>query len=265
MERVIKPRQMFGLVRTISRSLASCELLHLPRQELDVEIARHQHQEYVAALEAAGVIVTILPEEPELPDSVFVEDPIIMLDEVAVICRLGSPSRASESAGLDPIISAIRPIRRILEPGTIEGGDVLRMVRTLYVGISSRTNRVGLQQLKEFVVPFGYRVVEVEVHGCLHLKTGITSPAEGLVIVNPDWIDVSPFRDLQLIRVPAAEPWGANTLAVNGWVFVADAFPRTSELLESKGLRVKRLGISEIQRAEAGLTCLSLLYTGQPH
>jgi dimethylargininase len=254
------PRVTHGLVREISRSLGKCELLHLPRQQFNMELARRQHAAYIAALEAAGVMVTVLPEEPGLPDSTFVEDPVIVLDEAAVICRLGAASRTREAESIEREIASIRPVHRIVSPGTIEGGDVLRMGKTLYVGISRRTNREGIAQLKEIVRRYGYHAIGVNVGGCLHLKTGVTSPAEGLLIANADWIDLSPFGRFEILRVPAAEPWGANTLAVNGLVLAAESSPRTADLLESKGLRVKRLGISELQKAEAGLTCLSVLY-----
>lgn len=236
-------------------------MLHVPRQEFNIETATRQHAAYIAALAAAGVIVTVLPEEPELPDSTFVEDAVIMLDEAAVICRLATASRAPEAERIEHEIARFRPIYRIVGPGTIEGGDVLRIGKTIYVGISGRTNKEGIRQLDKIVRRYGYQVVEVSVTGCLHLKTGVTSPAEDVLIANADWIDLSPFGCFEILRVPVTEPWGANTLAINGEVLVAESSPLTADLLEAKGLRVKRLGISEFQKAEAGLTCLSVLYS----
>lgn len=250
-----------GFVREVSRSLGRCELLHVPRQEFNLETATRQHAAYVAALEAAGVVVTVLPEEPELPDSSFVEDAVIILYEAAVVCRLGTASRTPEAESIERAVARIRPIHRIVDPGTIEGGDVLRIGKTFYVGISGRTNQAGIRQFDEIVRRYGYHVVEVRVAGCLHLKTGVTSPAEGFLIANADWIDLSPFGRFEILRVSAGEPWGANTLAINGVVLVAESSPRTADVLEAKGLRVKRLGISEIQKAEAGLTCLSVLFS----
>jgi len=256
---MIAQTTIYGFVRTVSRSLGDCELLHVARQTFDVERARQQHAVYVAALTAAGVTVTVLPEEPDLPDATFVEDAVVMLDEVAVICRLGMPSRQPEADCIAQEIAKARSIRRIIEPGTLEGGDVLRIGRTLYVGYSSRTNSEGIRQLQEIAFPLGYSVKAVNVSQCLHLKTGATSPAEGLLIANGKWIDLAPFRHLEVITVPDAEPWGANTLVVNGTVLVAQTSPRTAGLLEAKGLKVQRLDISELQKAEAGLTCLSVL------
>jgi dimethylargininase len=254
---------MQGLVRAVSRSLADCELLHVPRQTFDLDVARRQHATYVAELRAAGAAVIVLPEEPDLPDATFVEDTVIVLDEVAVLCRLGRASRQLETERIKREIASVRPVHRIVTPGTVEGGDVLRIGRTLYVGLSSRTNEEGIRQLRQIVSPFGYAVTVVNITKCLHLKTGVTSPAEGMLFVNAEWIDARPFQGLEIVKVPAAEPWGANTLAINGTVLVADSSPRTADLLESKGLNVRRLGISELQKAEAGLTCLSVLFSGE--
>lgn len=250
-----------AIVREISRSIGQCQLLHVPRQEFDLELARRQHAAYVAALEAEGVVVTRLPEQPDLPDASFVEDTVIMLDEVAVLCRPGAPSRVGEVPSIEAEVAKVRPIRRIVSPGTLEGGDVLPMGKSLYVGLSSRTNREGFRQLAAMAGGFGYETIAVSARGCLHLKSAVTSPQEGVVIVNPVWLDLSPFLRFEILRVPGPEPWGANTLAINGVVLAADSFPRTAELLESKGMQVKRLGISEMQKAEAALTCLSVLYS----
>jgi dimethylargininase len=206
-------------------------------------------------------MVTVLPEEPDLPDATFVEDPVIILDEIAVVCRLSSPSREPEAARVSEVVESIRPTHRITTPATLEGGDVLRIGKTLFVGASSRTNDQGIRQLQSIVSPFGYCVVAVNVSKSLHLKTAATSPADGMIVVNPEWIDVTPFQKFEIVNVPESEPWGANTLAVNDTVFVSDDAPRTAELLETKGLRVQRIDISELQKAEAGLTCLSVLFS----
>src|SRR5688572_2123860 len=128
------PPYTHGFVRTISRSLARCELVHVPRQAFDLDRAREQHGAYVAALKAVGVDITVLPEEPDLPDATFVEDTVMVLDEVAILGRPGATSRQPEVDRIEKAIAALRPIRRIVEPGTLEGGDVLRLGRHLFVG-----------------------------------------------------------------------------------------------------------------------------------
>jgi dimethylargininase len=248
-----------AIVRRVSRSLAACQLRHLPRQAIDLRRAEAQHASYVRALEAAGATVTVLPELPDLPDATFVEDPAVVLDEVAVRCRPGHATREAEAAAIAPEIARLRPVVAIEAPATLEGGDVLRRGRTLFVGESSRTNPAGIEQLRARVGPLGYRVVPVRVTGCLHLKTAATFPAPGLLLANPDWMDLEPFAEVEILRVPPAEPWGANTLPVNGCVLVAASAPQTAALLAARGLDVRPVDISELQKAEAGLTCLSIL------
>ena len=250
-----------GFVRTISRTLAACELVHVPRQPFDLARACRQHDAYVAELRAAGVAVTVLPEAPELPDATFVEDAAVVLDELAILCRPGVASRTAEVELLAPAIAAVRRVFEIRAPGTLEGGDVLRLGRTLYVGHSGRTNAEGIRQFGDIVAPFGYTVQPVGVHGCLHLKTAVTSPASGLLIANPEWIELSAFRDHEILPVLPTEPWGANALPLNGRVLVAASAPQTAERLTARGLDVRRLDLTELQKAEAGLTCLSVLFS----
>jgi dimethylargininase len=248
-----------ALVRQISRTLNDCALLYQTRQRIDFALAVQQFTGYIAALEAAGVRVRVLPEEPNLPDAVFVEDPVVVLDEIAVLCRPAN-IRLGEVDSIAPAVSELRPVHKILSPGWLEGGDVLRIGRTLFVGISARTNAEGIRQLENIVRPFDYRVVGVAIRDCLHLKTAVTSPGDGLLIANPLWVNPEPFREYEVLTVPDGEPWGANTLAVNGTVFVAASAPETARLLEGRGLSIQRLDISELQKAEAGLTCLSVLF-----
>jgi dimethylargininase len=163
-----------AFVRQISRSLANCELTHLPRQPFDLARAAQQHQTYVDALRATGINVTMLPEEPPLPDAAFVEDVAVMLDELIVICRPGCASRQLEVESMLPVLAEVRQLARIEAPGTLDGGDVLIIARTLFVGLSARTNREGLRQLESIVSRHGYRVVPVTINGCLHLKSALT-------------------------------------------------------------------------------------------
>mgnify|MGYP001586084399 CR=1 FL=1 len=261
--RLMNPlRFSHAFVREISRSLARCELEHLPRQAIDLDRARRQHAAYAKALESAGVRVSVLPEAPDLPDSCFVEDPVLVLDEMAVICRPARANRAPEAELMAREVSRFRPVFAIVAPGTLEGGDVLRVDRTMFVGRSSRTNQEGITQLEKIVARIGYRVTPITVRKCLHLKSGVTSPAAGLLLANPEWIDLSPFHGFEVLAVPAAEPWGANTLPVNGRVLVVNSAPQTADRLRAKGLEVQRVDVSELQKAEAGLTCLSVLYHG---
>ena len=253
-------RLLHALIRPPSRSLERCELLHLPRTAFDFERARAQHDAYGQALRDAGVSVTVLPEAPKLPDAVFVEDAVVLLDECAVLCRPGVASRRAEVDLIRSAVERIRIVSEIAAPGTLEGGDVLAIGRTVFVGRSTRTNGEGIEQLRRQIAPHGYEVREVAVRGSLHLKTAVTAPAAGLLIANPAWIDASAFAGFEVISVPPDEPFGANTLPINRRVLVAASAPRTAEVLTMRGLDVRTVDISELQKAEAGLTCLSVLW-----
>jgi dimethylargininase len=249
-----------AITRSVSPSLNRCELGYLPRQVIDVAKALLQHQAYEHCLRDLGVRVISLAAEPDLPDSMFVEDPAVVVDEVAIMTRMGAESRRAEAQSLAAALSHYRPLRWIQEPGTLEGGDVLRVGSTLFVGLSRRTNAAGIAQLALELEPLGYSVKAVEVHGCLHLKSACCSLGDGALLANRNWIDTAPLQAFRIIDVPVAEPHAANVLAVQADVLVATAFPRTAELLETLGWKPRVLDISELMKAEAGLTCSSILF-----
>jgi dimethylargininase len=249
-----------AIVRPPSRSLVDCELLHLARQPIHFDRALAQHHGYVKALEATGVAVTVLPAADDLPDATFVEDVLLLLDRTAILCRPGVKSREPEVERMRRELTGLPFKQEIRAPGTVDGGDVLCIGRTVFVGESTRTNSDGIRQLRSMAAPLGFTVTAVPISASLHLKTAITSPAQSLLITNPAWADLSAFRGFEILAIPSSEPWGANTLSVNGRVLVAASAPRTADLLRAKGLAVSLVDISELQKAEAGLTCLSVLY-----
>jgi dimethylargininase len=200
----------------------------------------------------------MLPAAPNMPDGVFVEDPAIVLDEIAVITRMGALSRRGEQDSLARALAKYRELRHIVEPGTLEGGDVMRVGKTLYVGYSRRTNVAGIQQLATMLHPLGYFVVPVEVRGCLHLKSACCYLGEDTVLANQTWMDPDALCGLKLLDVP--EPRGANVLRIGDTVLMPATFPRTCELLERSGFRVRRIDNSELLKAEAGVTCTSLIF-----
>lgn len=251
---------MKAVVREPSAAISRCELTFLERHPIDVARALEQHRAYVRALEALGVVVSVLPPQDDLPDSVFVEDTAIVLDECAVITRPGVDSRRREVDTIADVLAPLRPLARIGTPGTIEGGDVLRIARTLFVGRTARTNDDGIRQLAAAVEPHGYEVVAVELTGCLHLKSAVTYAGMETVVINPDWIDVDLFSRWQCVPVAPEEPYGANVLAVDSTVHVAASAPRTRRKLDALGFQTQALDTSEFEKAEAALTCLSLLF-----
>ena len=235
----------------------ACELTFLRREPIDVGRARQQHADYEACLRELGLDVISLPAEPLYPDAVFVEDPAIVLDEVAVMTRLGAESRRGESNSLAHALSPFRTLYWMSEPATMDGGDVLLAGKTLYVGVTSRTNAAGIRQLAEAVERFGYHVRPVAVHGCLHLKSAC-SYAGDTVLLYRRWVDVEVFAGLRVVDVP--EESGANVLDVGDAVLVSSAAPRTAELLSGMGRQVKVLDNSELMKAEGALTCCSLVF-----
>ena len=248
-----------AITREVSPAIGRCELTHLARQPIDVALARAQHAGYEECLHALGCAIRRLPAAPELPDSVFVEDCAIVLDEVAVIARPGAVSRRAETAAIEDALRPLRPIRRIDPPATLDGGDVLQVGRTLLVGLSSRTNAEAIGQLRALVEPFSYSVVAIEVRGCLHLKSAVTEVAPGTLLVNPDWIPADALRAFERLDVDPREPFGANVLRLGDALVYSSAFPRTRERLEARGLAVHVVDLSELAKAEGAVTCCSLI------
>jgi dimethylargininase len=236
-----------------------CELTHLQRAPIDVALAREQHHAYEQALRTLGCRIECLEEEPELPDSVFVEDTAIVLDEAAVITRPGAPSRRAETASIAAVLGEYRKLVRIESPGTLDGGDVLRVGHTLYVGNSGRSNASGIEQLGALLLPFGYRVLRVPMQGCLHLKSAVTRVSADELLINSRYVERKQFPGMRFIEVDEEEPLGANALMLGGDVIYSRSYPRTAEILQRHGIRVHPVAMSETEKAEGAVTCCSLL------
>ena len=256
---------LIAITRAVSPAIVSCELTYVARQPIDLAKAREQHHTYEQLLEKQGAHVLSLPAEPALPDSMFVEDPAIVLDELAVILPLGTKSRQPEAESLAKALAPFRKLAYITAPGSIEGGDVLRINRTLFVGLTTRTNAEGIRQLKTIVAPYGYNVVAVPVTGCLHLKSAVTDLGRNTLLANRPWFDATPFASYDWIDVAPEEPHAANALALAETVIFPASFPCTRAKLESAGFHVTPIDISELQKAESGLTCSSLLFESEVH
>ena len=226
--------QLTAIVRDVSPTINNCELSFHARQPIDVAKAIAQHKAYQDCLAELGVRIVSLPAEPELPDAVFVEDPAVVLDEVAVISNMGAPSRRPEARSLADAISRYRPLKFLVEPATLDGGDVMRIDRLIFVGLSQRTNREGIAQLSDILRPYNYQVQPVEVRGCLHLKSACSYIGNNTILVNRSLLDAEPFRDFELIDVPDEEPDGANALLVKDVVIIPASFPKTRACLSSE-------------------------------
>ncbi len=251
---------LVALTREVSPAIARCELVHLDRRPIDVDLARAQHRAYEAALREAGCEVRTLPADPELPDSVFVEDTAVVLDEVAVITRPGAASRRPETGAVAAALAPYRPIVTITAPGTVDGGDVLRVGRAIYVGDTARTNRAGVDQLAAALAPHGYQVCAVAVHGCLHLKSAATLVAPDTVLCNPRWVDPATFAGVRVVDVADGEAGAANGLLVGERLIYPSNFPRTATRLAAQGLTLLLLDVSELQKAEGAVTCCSVVF-----
>ena len=249
-----------AITRGVSPAIARCELSFIGRSAIDLSLAREQHEAYEVLLATLGARILPLPPEPDLPDSMFVEDPAIVLDEIAVILPMGTENRRGEGASLGKELSKYRKLAHVSLPGTLEGGDVLRLGRKLFVGLTKRSNEEGIRQFADIVEPHGHEVISVAVSGCLHLKSAVTRIAENTLLANRAWFDTASFGGYDWIDVDPSEPHAANAWALGGTRILPASFPRTRGRLASLGFRVTTLDISELQKAEAGLTCSSLLF-----
>jgi dimethylargininase len=255
----LEERMTIAIARPVSPAINRCELTHLDREPIDLHRAADQHEAYERCLAELGCRVVRVPAEPELPDSVFVEDTAVVVDELAVMTRPGAVSRRAETASVARVLAEFRPLATIEAPGTLDGGDVLRVGRRFFVGQTGRSDRTGAAMLRALLEPHGYTVEAVPVTGCLHLKSAVSQVAAGAVLVNPLWVDATAFAPLRVVEVDPGEPAAANTLVLGGTVVAAVAYPRTAARLEALGLRVVRLDMSELAKAEGALTCCSLL------
>ena len=254
---------LIAVTRAVSPTLAECELTHLPRDPIDVAKAITEHERYEAALRSLGARVVRAPEEPTLPDAVFVEDTALVLDEVAIITRPGAPSRRPEIESMASVLSAYRSVQRIQPPGMLDGGDVLQVGRTIHVGLSSRTNRDGIAQLGTLVSDWGYEVIPVPVKGCLHLKSAVTHVADNLLLMNDRWVSPECFASMEVVIVAPQEPDAANALLIGGTVIYPTHHPETARRLERAGVRLEAVPCGELAKAEGGVTCCSVVFEAE--
>ena len=255
-----------AFTRAVSPRLPQCALTHLDRVPIDAARADSQHAAYEAALRDAGCDVRRLPPLPDAPDGVFVEDTALLLDGHAIMTRPGTPSRALEVASTAAALAAFFPVHP-LPHGRLDGGDVLRIGRAFFVGRSARTDDNGIAALAELSARFGFSVQPVSMGPCLHLKSAVTwlgadAADRACVLMNPAWIDTAPFAEFDRMEIDPAEPWAANTLRLGKHLLVSAAYPRTNATLAARGYDLRVLDVSELQKAEAALTCMSLIADG---
>lgn len=248
-----------AITRKISPRFNECELTHISREPINLNLARQQHANYVLALQALGCEVIELPAEKDLPDSVFVEDTAFILPEVAIITRPGADSRKPEIESVAQALAPRRKLLRVHAPATVDGGDVLILGKNIFIGNSTRSNSAAVNQIQELLKPYGYVVAHVELRDCLHLKSALTKVDDQTLLINPNWADVSHFKHFRWIEIDAAEPYAANCLPINGQILYPTDFPKTAQKLEAHGYKLKQVDLSELAKAEGAVTCCSLI------
>jgi len=250
------PGRVKALVRMPSSRLAEGQVTHVDRVEVDEELADSQWESYVAALEAEGFETVPVDPSDDHPDSVFVEDAIVIFGGTAVITSPGAESRRGETDALRPLARKLGyTVREIEQPGTLDGGDVLKVGTTVYVGRGGRTNAEGIAQLRAIVSPLGYTVVPVPVTKVLHLKSAVTALPDGTVVGFAKQVD-SPALFHRFLALP--EPGAAVVVLSEDSVLMAASVPKSVALVESLGYRVVTVDVSEFEKLEGCVTCLSV-------
>ena len=252
---------LIAITRDVNAGMGGCELTFLPRVAIDTALASQQHLQYQSGVSSLGCAMSTVPTEPGLVDSVFIEDTAMVLDEIAVMCLPGARSRRAEIAGIASILQRYRTLTSIEPPGTLDGGDLLRIDKIIYAGLSTRSNQYGIDQLRRIVSDYGFSVKTVETSKCLHLKSAVSEVAPGSLLINTDWISKSAFGNYELIGVDKNEAHAANALLVGTSLVYPTSFPRTMEKLVKRGINVVPVDVSELQKAEGAVTCCSLIFT----
>jgi len=235
-------------------------LSFLKRNPINLKKAIHQHNKYCDILKETGLNVIELSVNEKYPDATFVEDTAVVVDEIAVMANMGANSRKGEVQGIENELVKNRTIAHIQPPGTLEGGDVLQVDKKIFVGLSARTNQAGIDSLRFILEPVGYDVVAVKMKDCLHFKSACTALDDSTLLVNPNWLDLKPFENYRLISVAEEEPEAANVLRLPEFILMHEGFSETIKIVKDAGFNVKMIDISELQKAEAAMTCSSIVF-----
>ncbi len=249
-----------AITRRPGPALARCTLTHIEREPIDIELAVVQHRHYEEALARLGYVVISIGPSDEMPDAPFVEDIAVVFGRTVVITNPGEPARRAEATEITKVLKTGVDFAHIEQPATLDGGDVLVAEGAVFVGRSTRTNDAGIEQLGKIAASAGYEVRVVDVTASVHLKTAMTEVADGVFLVNPDWVDTSSLGDVKLVDVPPEEPFAANVIRSRDRILIPAEFQKTSQLLENLAPEVLTIPFSEMLKAEAGVTCCSILF-----
>ncbi|HTW37149.1 MAG TPA: arginine deiminase family protein [Steroidobacteraceae bacterium] len=245
---------------TFANGLTSSAALGRP----DVEKALEQHRQYCRALGECGLEIVALPPDERYPDGTFVEDTAVVAQRVAVVTRPGAESRAGEVSAVATALRGLTPeLERIEPPGTVDGGDVCQAEEHFLIGISERTNAAGAAQLTGILVRHGYSASTVDIRRdgkLLHLKSGIAYLGDRRFVLAPGFPRVEALEDHMLLEVDAAEAYAANCVRVNDAILLPRGYPRIAERLADLGYTIRLLDVSEFQKMDGGLSCLSVRF-----
>lgn len=220
-----------------------------------------QHSNYIEALRKCGLKVLTLETDDRFPDSTFVEDTAVVNEDLAIIANLGETSRKGEEIEIREVLDKFyENVESIEKPGSLDGGDVLRVEDQYFIGISKRTNKVGALQLKEILKKYGFSCSLVKLKEVIHLKTGLAYIGDNNLIVSGEFIDNPLFQDYNIIKVDEDESYAANCIRVNNYVLIADGYEKLINSISSLGYKVLKLDITEFRKMDGGLSCLSLRF-----
>jgi len=248
----------FAIVRPVPESYEQCVRNNV--EKIDVKLAKLQHKEYCKALQRLGLKLIWVPKDNLLPDSCFVEDTAVIFGEKAVICNMSVKSRAKEVNGVSKVLEKLKQLYFIRKPAIIDGGDVLQVEDKIFIGLSARTNKEALYQIRQILKDTNLQVFQVKVRNVLHLKSACTYLGNGYIILSKGNFDLSVFSTFNKIIVPKGEEYAADCLAIKGTVLMAKGHPKTRALIEKEGFEVEELDMSEFKKGEGALTCLSIIW-----
>lgn len=250
----------FAIVRNVPNSYQQCVTSFHDTPLINVDIAKQQHQQYCKTLSQLGLKLIRIDADDALPDCCFTEDPAIVFGDLAIITYPGTPTRVAETVEMEKTLLQLKKIYHITPPATLEGGDVLKIGKNIFIGNSKRTNEEGIKQVAAIIEPKGYKVTPVKIWNTLHLKSVCTYLGNNCIILSEGYLDDEIFYAFDKIIVPKEEGYCANILEINGKVLIPKGFPKTKSLIEYKGFSVIELEMSEIEKAEGALTCLSIIF-----
>ena len=255
-----KKIDQLAIVRGIPNTFQDCVTISHETPKINVELARQQHEEYCNTLEQLGLKLIRLDADGALPDCSFTEDTAIVFDDLAIITSPGTPSRVAETVEMEKTLTPLKKIYHLSHPATLDGGDVLKIDKKIFIGNSSRTNEEAIKQVAAIINPIGYEVIDVKVWNTLHLKSVCTYLGNGCIILAEGYLDDKIFSQYDKIILPKEEEYCANCLVVNGKVLIPKGFPKTKSLIEAKGFFVIELEMSETKKADGALTCSSIIF-----